>query len=72
MDDEVYRAARLKAAERETSVSAVVAQFLREFAAGESENQRLKRQERELRERIGSFRAGDRLGREELHARGRE
>jgi len=34
---------------------------LAEFAAGESDTERLKREERVLRERIGSFRAADRL-----------
>lgn len=71
VDDDVYRAARVKAAERDTSVSAVVAQFLREFAAGEGETQRLKRQEQELRQRIRSFHAGERLSRAELHTRDR-
>jgi phage shock protein A len=59
----------MKAAERDTSVSALVAQFLTELAAGETDAERLKREERALRERIGTFRAADRLPREDVHRR---
>jgi uncharacterized protein YdaU (DUF1376 family) len=69
VDDETYRRARIKAAERDTSVSALVARFLTELAAGETDAERLKREERALRERIGSFRAADRLAREDVHRR---
>jgi hypothetical protein len=69
VDEEVYRRARIKAAEQDTSVSALVARFLTELAAGESEAERLKREERALRERIISFRAADRLPREDIHRR---
>lgn len=69
VDDEIYRKARVKAAERDTSVSALVKRFLVELAAGGSDAERLKRQEQVLRERIGSFRASDRLPREDVHGR---
>ena len=69
MDDETYRRARMKAAERDTSVSALVARFLTELAASETDAERLKREERALRERISSFRAADRLPREDVHTR---
>ena len=69
VDDETYRRARVKAAERDTSVSALVKRFLTELAAGESDAEQLKRQERALRERIVAFRAGDRLSREDVHRR---
>ena len=59
VDDETYPRARIKAAERDTSVSALVARFLTELAAGETDVGRLKREERALRERIGRFRAAD-------------
>jgi plasmid stability protein len=71
LDDDTYRRARIIAAQRETSVSALVRGFLIELASGESETERLKRQERELRERITNFRASDRLSRDEVHDRGR-
>ncbi|HXW63762.1 MAG TPA: CopG family transcriptional regulator [Burkholderiaceae bacterium] len=69
VDDETYRRARIKAAERDTSVSALVKHFLAELAGGESDAARLKREERALRERISSFRAADRLPREDVHSR---
>ena len=70
VDDEVYRRARIRAAEQATSVSALVARFLAELAADESPVERLKQEERALRARIGTFRAGDRLSREDAHGRG--
>ena len=69
MDDETYRTARIKAAERDTSMSALVARFLTELAAGETDVERLKREERALRERIGRFRAADRVALEDVHRR---
>jgi len=70
VDDETYRMARITAAERDTSVSALVKAFLTELVANESDAERLKREERALRERIHSFRVGDRLDREDMHRRG--
>lgn len=70
VDDETYRRARVAAAERDTSVSALVKRFLTELASGESDNERLKREERALRERIKAFRAADRLSRDDVHRRG--
>jgi len=70
VDDEVYRRARMKAAEQDTSVSALVKGFLTELAAGESDFERLKREERALRDRIRNFRAENRLSRDDVHDRG--
>jgi hypothetical protein len=50
-------------------VSTLVARFLTELAAGETDVERLKREERALRERIGRFCAADRLAREDVHRR---
>ena len=58
------------AAQRDTSVSALVKRCLLDLASGESETERLKRQERELRERIAEFDASDRLSREDVHRHG--
>ncbi len=69
LDDETYRRARIKAAERDTSVSALVRQFLIQIAANESEAEQLKRDERALRECVGPFRAADRISRDDIHAR---
>jgi predicted CopG family antitoxin len=70
VDDETYRRARIKAAEQDTSVSALVKRFLVELAAGESDVERLKREERALREQIKTFTAADRLSRDDTHGRG--
>jgi len=71
LDDETYRRARMIAAERDTSVSALVKRFLVELTAGETEFERLKREEHELRKRITNFRASDRLSRDEVYDRRR-
>ncbi|MEO5348117.1 MAG: hypothetical protein H7836_00475 [Magnetococcus sp. YQC-3] len=69
LDDEIYRQARIKAASMGTSVSAMVRQFLVQTASGESENERLKREERALREAIPMFTAGNRSSRDEAYDR---
>ncbi len=69
LDDETYRKARIRAAELDTSVSAIVRKYLTEFAEGESRFERLKREEEELRERIKDFSAADRLPRDALYDR---
>ena len=69
LDDETYRRARMIAAQRDTSVSALVKRFLLDPTSGESETERSKR-ERELRERITDFDASDRLSRDDVYRRG--
>ena len=69
LDDDLYRRARIRAAQEDTSVSAVVRRFLTEFASEGTEFERLKRQEQELRSQIQEFRASDRLSRERIHER---
>jgi hypothetical protein len=69
LDDETYRRARIRAAELDTSVSALVRRYLIELAGGVSEFERLEQLERTLRERVKSFRASDRLSRDEVHER---
>jgi predicted CopG family antitoxin len=70
LDDDAYRNARMKAAAMDTSVSALVKRYLTELGAEETEFQRLKRQERELRALVPmDFRAADRLSRDEAHER---
>ena len=70
LDDETWRKARITAAEANTSVSALVKRFLDELGSGETEFERLKREERTLRAGIKGFSAGDNLTRNELHERG--
>jgi plasmid stability protein len=67
--DDVYRAARIRAAERGSSVSGLVAEFLRSLADRESDFARLEAQQRRVVEGIDRFRARDRLDRERLHER---
>jgi hypothetical protein len=69
VDDEIYRRARAKAAEQDTSLSALVRRFLIELVSEETSGRGLARRERELRAQIGNFSAGDRLPREEAHKR---
>ena len=69
VDDETYKRARVAAAELDTSVSALVKAYLVQLASHETEIERLKRQEREIRSQIAAFSAADRLSREELHSR---
>ena len=70
VDDETYRRATVKAAEQDTSVSALVKRFLTQIASGESEFDRLAREEKEIRARIHGFDGGDRLSRDDIHKRG--
>ncbi|MEO6080114.1 MAG: DUF6364 family protein [Steroidobacteraceae bacterium] len=69
LDDRVYQRARVTAAERGTSLSALVRAYLENLGSGESESDRLKNAERTLRAQIRGFRAGDRLSREQAHER---
>ena len=71
VDDEIHRRARVKAAERDTSVSALVKQFLVALASDEGTAERLARDEQALRARIRNFSASNRLSRDELHDRRR-
>jgi plasmid stability protein len=69
VDDELYRRARIRAAELDTSVSSVVRRYLTEFVSGESDFERRKRLQDETLASIGAFRAQDRLSRDEVHRR---
>lgn len=67
--DEVYRRARVRAAEQGRSVSALVAEFLATLNDTDEEFERLLSQQEEVLAEIGTFRAGDRLDRDALHDR---
>ncbi|MDN5850595.1 MAG: hypothetical protein L0H63_13315 [Nitrococcus sp.] len=69
IDDEVHRRARIRAAERGTSVSAAVRDFLNAFAGGETDFERRKRLQDETLASIERFRAADRLSRNDVHER---
>jgi plasmid stability protein len=67
--DDVYRNARIRAAERGTSVSALVAGYLRSLSLREAEFSRLEDQQQQVQREIRRFRARDRLDRDQLHDR---
>lgn len=68
--EDVYRAARVKAAEEDSSVSALVAGYLRSLAErDEAEFARLEALQEEVLAEIDYFSASDRLSRDELHER---
>lgn len=76
IDDDLYRQARIKAAEQSTSISALFKNFLIRLTSNESaetEFQRLAREELELREELRARRIGlnpaYNLSRDELHDR---
>jgi len=69
VDDSVYRAARIRASERGTSLSALVAEYLRVLATEEAEFTRLEAQQHEVAEQIVRFSAGERLDRDVVHER---
>jgi hypothetical protein len=69
VDDTTYRHARIVAAERGTSVSALVRQFLEGLAKGGDEKERLRQAEQILRQGITEFHGGDRLPRDTIHQR---
>lgn len=67
--DEVYRRARIRAAETGTSISALVRDHLEKMVVEETEFERLKRLQDEVINSIHSFSAADRLSRDEVHDR---
>jgi plasmid stability protein len=67
--DDIYRAARIRAAERGSSVSALVADYLSSLSESDAEFVRLEAQEQRVQRQIEHFSARDRLDREELHSR---
>jgi plasmid stability protein len=67
--DDVYRTARIRAAERGTSVSALVGEYLRSLSGRGAEFSRLEALQEQVQREIKRFRARDRLGRDQLHDR---
>jgi plasmid stability protein len=67
--DEVYRAARVRAAEGGTSVSALVAGYLRSLVHGNDDFALLAARQRAIQAGIEQFSAAERLGRDEVHDR---
>lgn len=69
IDSELHRRARIRAAELSTSLSAVVREFLTDFAGEETDFERRKRLERDTLATIRSFSSLDGLTRDQLHDR---
>ncbi len=69
VSDDVYRRARIRAAELGKSVSGLVAEFLTSLSEREAEFSRLEAKQRGVQSEIRRFRARDRLSRDELHDR---
>ncbi len=67
--DHVYHNARVAAAQRDTSLSALVVGYLEQVSGRMDEFARLEALQREVQAEIGQFRAADRLGRDEVHDR---
>ena len=74
--DDLYRRARVKAAEQDTTVSAVVREFLWKYVRDEAEFKRLEQLQNDTIARIQRehanppyFSAEDRLSRDEVHDR---
>lgn len=69
VDETTLRAARRYAAERNTSVNALVREFLREIARREDRAQEARRRIRELSDRSSARIGRKSWSRDELHAR---
>ena len=67
--DNVYHDARVAAAQRDTSLSALVVAYLERLSGRKDEIARLEELQQEVQAEIGQFRAADRLGRDEVHDR---
>ena len=67
--DDVYRNARVAAAQRDTSVSAMVVAYLQQLSGRMDEFARLEALQREVQAGIRQFSASDRLDRDQVHDR---
>lgn len=69
VDEETYRAARIAAAERNTTVSALVRDYLRTLHGPNRDEADLAKELFAALDRAQGFRAADRLTREQSHER---
>ena len=69
VSDDIYRTARIRAAELGKSVSALVAEYLNSLSEREADFSRLEAKQRRVQDEIRRFRASDRLSRDEVHDR---
>lgn len=69
LPDDVYRRVRIRAAEENLSISALVRRLLMEVGTAESDFERRKRLQDAVLDSIRTFSARDRLGRDQVHQR---
>jgi hypothetical protein len=67
--EDVYRAARIRAAEEDSSVSALVAAYLRSLGGRGAEFARLEAQQKRIQAEIEGFSARHNIDRDALHER---
>ncbi len=67
--EDVYRAARVVAAQHDTSVSALVATYPTKLSAADDEFDRLEALQHRVQAEIVGFSAEDRLDRDQVHDR---
>jgi hypothetical protein len=67
--DDVYRNARIAAAQRDTSVSAMVVAYLEQLSGRMDEFTRLEALQHEVQAGIHQFSASNRLSRDQVHDR---
>jgi molecular chaperone GrpE (heat shock protein) len=67
--EEVYRAARIRAAEEDSSVSALVTGYLRSLSEREDQFERLEAQQKRIQAEIEGFSARHNVDRDSLHDR---
>lgn len=67
VDEDTYRAARIKAAAQGSSVSALVKQFLAELAGRDARFEALAQEEEAIRARLDGIDAADRQSRDDLY-----
>ena len=72
LPDDVYRMARIRAAEEDTSLSGLVQRLIIVHVKQESDSERRKRLQAEVLGTIERFSAADRLKRDEIHKRPRK
>jgi plasmid stability protein len=69
VSDETYRQARVRAAERGRSLSALVAEFLERLATEDAEFRRLEALQEDTIRQLTAFSASDRLPRDQVYDR---
>ena len=69
LPDQIYRKARIKAAERDVSVSALVREFLISLGEEETDFERRRRLQDEVLKTVRRFRGSDRMKRDQVHDR---